>query len=506
MRWRKTGAGLVRPFLSAADAATLQRFSTSSRSGAEAGPLLNLTQRLILGCVLLAGLTVGLLAATHRALAAAGQLGLAWGFVAAAILIAGVTIFWVLQPIRGLARDAHKIAQGNLEHRTGWKSRDDFGVIAAELNRLAVRLRDLHESDAGRRQMEFQLSDAVLQSIFEPIIVTDGKGHILKVNQAAAELMGEAATDRMALTNTPGGDKILSAIRDAVSMQKAVATEDEASMLPMRIGKQERSYRLRTTPMRDSEGRLLGTVTTLEDVTSLQDIDRFKTRFLNVASRKLRDPLLQLRRGLYALGHGFGGELDPLQAELVAAAGEESEKLDELMGDLIEVAELDTGKRELNLERVRPLQALTNARDRYVDDAARKGIRVEVRAYADLATVLADRRALRTILDNLLANALRYTPEEGEVLLAAEEVKDSVQFTVRDTGRGIEAERLSTIFDRFNPMSDAGSGLGLALVRRLVEQLSGQIAVESRLGNGTTFRFTLPVAVVDTTRHPIEVG
>ena len=167
-----------------------------------------------------------------------------------------------------LARDARRIAQGNLEHRVEWSSRDDFGVIAGELNRIAVRLRELRDTEAGRRQMEFQLSDAVLQSIFEPIIVTDGKGHLLKVNQAAAELLGEAATDRMALANTPGGDKILSAIRDAVSMQKAVAAEDEASMLPMRIGKQERSYRLRTTPMRDSEGRLLGTVTTLEDVTS----------------------------------------------------------------------------------------------------------------------------------------------------------------------------------------------------------------------------------------------
>jgi NtrC-family two-component system sensor histidine kinase KinB len=169
----------------------------------------------------------------------------------------------------------------------------------------------------------------------------------------------------MALTNTPGGDKILSAIRDAVSMQKAVAAEDEASMLPMRIGKQERSYRLRTTPMRDSEGRLLGTVTTLEDVTSLQDTDRFKTQFITVASRKLRDPLLQLRRGLYALGQGFGGELRPLQAELVAAASSESEKLDDLMADLIEVAELDTGKRELKLERLRPFQALGEARDRF---------------------------------------------------------------------------------------------------------------------------------------------
>jgi two-component system, NtrC family, sensor histidine kinase KinB len=468
--------------------------------------MLNLAQRLILGCVLLAALMLGLVTATHRALQAAGQLGLAWTFVAIAILVSVVTVYLVLRPIHRLATDAHKIAQGNLDYRTDWNSRDDFGVLAAELNRLAVRLRDLHDSEAGRRQMEFQLSDAVLQSIFEPIIVTDGKGHILKVNQAAAELLGEAATDRMALASTPGGDKILSAIRNAVSMQKAVATEDEAAMLPMRIGKQERSFRLRTTPMRDSEGRLLGTVTTLEDVTSLQDTDRFKTQFLTVASRKLRDPLLQLRRGLYALSQGFGGELQPLQSELVAEAGKESEKLDELMADLIEVAELDTGKREFNLESLRPLQALSDARDRYCEEASRRHIRVDVRAYADLAVVHADRRALRSILDNLLANALRYTPDGGEILMAAEEVKNLVQFTVRDTGRGIEAERLSTIFDRFNPMSESGSGLGLALVRRLVESLGGQIAVESRLGNGTTFRFSLPVATVDTTRHPVEVG
>ena len=81
-----------------------------------------------------------------------------------------------------------------------------------------------------------------------------------------------------------------------------------------------------------------------------------------------------------------------------------------------------------------------------------------------------------------------------------------MQFTVRDTGRGIEAERLSSIFDRFSASSESGTGMGLALVRRLVESLGGQTAVESRLGHGTTFRFTLPVAPVEIVRHPVEVG
>jgi len=468
--------------------------------------MLNLTQRLILGCVVIAVLAVSLVAATHRALSAAGQMHLAIALLVSLILIEVATVMLVLHPIRMLADDARKIARGNLEHRVEWSGHDSFGEIAAELNRIAVRLRELRDTDAGRRQMEYQLSDAVLQSIFEPIIVTDAKGHILKLNQAAADVLGEAANDRLALTNTPGGDKILSAIRDAISMQKPVAAEGEASMLPMRIGKQSRSYRLRTMPMRDSEGRLLGTVTTLEDVTTLQDTDRFKTQFISVASKKLRDPLLQLRRGLYALQQGFGGELLPLQTDLVVEAGNEAEKLSDLMADLIEVAELDTGKREFNLERLRPLPLLDEARNRYIDEAAAKQVRIEVSAFADLSFVTADRRAVRSILDNLVGNALRYTPPEGEILLAAEELKDFVQFTVRDTGRGIEAERLSNIFDRFNPFSESGTGMGLALVRRLVESLGGQIAVESRIGHGTTFRFTLPVAVAEAIPHPVEVG
>jgi two-component system, NtrC family, sensor histidine kinase KinB len=483
--------------------------------------LLNLTRRLTLGCLLLVALSLTLAVWVHRELAPVGatnghttkSLLILWLLSGSAIVVAAGTLVMVLRPIKQLARDVRRISSGDLDHRTQWGSggmrQDSFGIIANEMNRLAVQLRELHETEAGRRQMEFQLSDAVLQSIFEPIIVTDSKGHVLKVNQAAAEVFGTAATDRMALinlANTPGGDKILDAIRNAVSMQRAVAAEDEAAMLPTRVGEREQSYRLRTTPMRDSEGRLLGAVTTLEDVTSLKDTDRFKTQFIGMASAKLRDPLLQLRRGLYALSMGFAGELRPLQSELVTSASQEAQKLDDLMADLIEVAELDSGKRIPQLERLLPYAELVDARNRINEVACSRGIRVEILAFADLSHIEADRRALRTIFDNLLSNAMRYTPAGGEVTLGAAEQGRFIQFTVRDTGKGIAAERLGKIFDRFSSFSDGGSGLGLALVRRLVESLGGQISVESRLGHGTTFRFTLPVATIEADRHPVEVG
>ena len=112
--------------------------------------------------------------------------------------------FSIIRPIRRTAAAARRIGQGELQQRIEWRTRDDLGTIATELNRMAVRLRDLRDTEYGRKQMDQQLSDAVVQSIFEPVIVTDAKGHVLKLNQAASEVLGEAAADRMALTNTPG--------------------------------------------------------------------------------------------------------------------------------------------------------------------------------------------------------------------------------------------------------------------------------------------------------------
>ncbi|GGG93643.1 sensor histidine kinase [Silvibacterium dinghuense] len=425
--------------------------------------------------------------------------------IATALLITATMVVFIITPIRKTAKAARRIGQGDLQHRIEWRQKDDLGIIATELNKFAVRLRDLRETESGRLQMEHQLSDAVVQSIFEPVIVTDAKGHVLKLNQASMELLEGAPSDRMLLTNTPGGEKILSAVRRAVTMQRASTTEGEAAVLPLRIGRAQRSYRLRTTPMRDSEGRLLGAVTVLEDITEMQEVDRFKTRFLTVASQKLRDPLHRLRMSLYALAQGYAGELRPLQRDLITSAQDESEQLEDLMADLIEVGELETGRRQMKLDRLRPVDILQESAARHRAEARQKKIDLEVQAFADLAYVEADRRAMRSILDNLVLNALRYTSEGGVIQLSATEIKDGVQFFVRDSGRGIEAERLPTIFGRFSQDS-SGTGLGLALVRRLVESMSGQVSVESKLGHGTTFSFTLPTANQLASRHTVEVG
>src|ERR1700681_671105 len=158
------------------------------------------------------------------------------------------------------------------------------------------------------------------------------------------------------------------------------------------------------------------------------------------------------------------------------------------------------------MDRFRPHDILRFSFSRAREEVRARNIDVQIVAFADLSYVNGDRRALRSIMDNLMSNAVRYTPEDGTILLQAKEQKETVQFSVRDSGRGIEAERLANLFGRFNAAHDQGTGLGLALVRRLVELLGGQVSVESLLGHGAYFSFTRPVATAGATRHPIEIG
>jgi signal transduction histidine kinase len=277
-------------------------------------------------------------------------------------------------------------------------------------------------------------------------------------------------------------------------MQKPVATEGEAALVPLKVGGSERNFRLRATPVRDSEGRLLGAVTVLEDITAIAEIDRLKTEFISVASSKLREPLHALRLALHALAGGYAGELSDQQTEMIETAQENGEKLEELMTDLLALTDIETGATHLSTARLRPIDLAREAVERFRAAAECKHVSLENNVWPDVSWVVADRRAVARIFDNLLSNAIRHTPRGGTVAIEAKEQVGRVFFRVRDTGEGIPEDALPNIFGRFVQVGDksSGTGLGLALVKRLVEAQGGQVSVESRVGEGSTFTFALP--------------
>jgi PAS domain S-box-containing protein len=412
----------------------------------------------------------------------------------------------VVRPIQMLAKSAHDIAEGELDQRIQYRSHDEVGLLAAEFNRMSVRLRELRKSDVGRVLIERRKSDAVIDSLYEPVIVTDSEGNVTKLNRAAELLFGNDKDK--SVNQTFLRERLLQAVKQAVEMQRPVADDEEGAIMPLRVGDAERSFRLRATPLRDQEGRLYGTVTVLEDVTALREVDRFKTNFIQIASRKFRGPLQSLRMALYAVNHGQAEPPQPRQKEFLSEAEDTADQLDTLITDLLELAEVDSGSRKLEHERLRPIVLTREAFNRYAPEAEVKRIKMEHKTYPDLAAVMADRRAVRSIFDNLLANALEFTPTDGRIELGAMEKENFVVFYVKDTGPGIPPERRERIFSRFasDRTDGKGTGLGLALVRRLVEAQGGQVSVESKVGEGSTFSFTLPLAPALSLRHTVEEG
>jgi NtrC-family two-component system sensor histidine kinase KinB len=406
---------------------------------------------------------------------------------------------FVVSPISALTDKARRIGEGDLDQYIDTTSRDEIGVLAFEFNRMAARLRDLRRSDYGRLLVEQKKSDAVIDSIYEPVIVTDARGGVIKINHAGRQLFAAPAGNghggELTLSGVIGGERILQAVRDAVAMQRPIAREDSAALVPVRVGGAERSFRLRATPMRDLDGHLLGAVTVLEDITALAELDKLKTEFISVASAKLKEPLRSLQLALHAVIEGGAGELNEQQTSMLEDARENAERLDELMRDLLELAEIESGALRLATERLRPVELARDAVERFQFAAECRHIKLENNVWPDLPWVIADRKAVGRILQNLLANALRHTARDGLVTIEARERVGRVLFSVRDTGEGITEDQLPLLFGRFVQVGGkpGGTGLGLALVKRLVEAQGGQVSVESRVGEGSTFSFSLPV-------------
>jgi signal transduction histidine kinase len=300
-----------------------------------------------------------------------------------------------------------------------------------------------------------------------------------------------------------GGERLLSAVRNALSMQRPVGADGDAAIVPIKLAGAERDFRLRATPMRDSEGRLVGAVTLLEDITAITEVDKLKTEFISVASSKLAEPLNALRLALHAVSEGYVGELTDQQKEMLTLARDNAEKLEEMMSDLLELAEIDSGARRLSLERLRPIDLAREAVERFRAVADQKQVKLENKVWPDLSWVVADKKAAARILDNLLSNAVRHTDRGGTVTVEASEHVGRVYLSVKDTGEGIPEQHLPSIFGRFSHVGDkpGGSGLGLALVKRLVEAQGGQVSVESRPGEGSTFTFALIIGGPASIRH-----
>ena len=425
------------------------------------------------------------------------SVGVTVGAVILALILVPWTIRAVLTPLVSLARQAEEIGLGHLNQRIALNRNDEIGNLALSFNTMAEKLREARQLAEERLKRAERMSDAALENLYDPVVVTDAAGKLVHLNKAAEGLFGQEKRMVGTLVSEAIKDRRISeALTQAIQESSVSAPEGEAGFVPIQVGETQRFYRLRANPMKDSEGRLLGAVAVLEDVTHLREVDRLKTEFIGVASHELRTPVTSLMLSVQLLEEGAVGELTKEQRELIALQKEDLGRLERMMRDLLDVTRLEAGVTPPRFELVPSGELISGAIKSVSAYADAQKVTLTTTLPENLPPVRADRGQVSRALINFLNNAIRHTPQGGSVALSAEqESTGSVRFSVEDTGSGIPKEYLAKIFDRFVQVPGAtrgGAGLGLAIAKSIIETHGGNISVNSEPGKGSVFSFALP--------------
>jgi PAS domain S-box-containing protein len=334
--------------------------------------------------------------------------------------------------------------------------------------------------------------------MYDPLIVTDVDSKVIRINKAAEQLFGQVPeSPRIPVSDLISDHRILHAIESAIKADHVSANEDESSHVQLSLKGDRRTYRLRVTPMKGSEDRIVGSVTVLEDITHLRIVDRMKSEFIGVASHDLRSPVTSLILGNHLLIEGVAGPLTPTQIEVLDSQREDLERLERLMRDLLDVSKLEAGASPPKLEPISIFDLANHPVENLKIQADKKSIKLNLELPENLPLVDADALQIGRVLTNLVGNALRHTPEGGSVTVNASRNHNEVTLSVEDTGAGIPEEYRKRIFDQFVQVPGApqgGAGLGLSIARKIVQAHGGEMTVESQVGKGSRFSFTLPIS------------
>jgi len=387
-----------------------------------------------------------------------------------------------------LTKFSLRVAEGDFRPIDADRSGDAIDSLAVSLNKTATQL------DRTIRTLteERNLSSAILRSMVEGVAVVNASERLLFANGGFAEILDLDVPPKSgsALVEVVRQTELIEAVRAVLNGESRVETEIVTGTL------RQRFFAATVASVRAAETS--GAVIVLHDITELRKLERVRRDFVANVSHEFKTPLTAIQGFAETL---LAGAIDDPQNRLrfLEIILEHSRRLARLTDDLLKLSKMDADRLELEIRRLSVSQFVESCIETTQRPAAEKDLRISVNLQQPLPDIAADRRRLAEVLQNLLDNALQYTPAGGQIMVSASADDAEVRFTVSDTGIGIPRADQFRIFERFYRVDVArsrevgGTGLGLAIAKHLVEVHGGRIWVDSEVGQGSQFHFTVPI-------------
>jgi two-component system phosphate regulon sensor histidine kinase PhoR len=399
-------------------------------------------------------------------------------------------------PILEVTKKAIQLVSSNFGREVQVHSTDELASLSKAIGEMGNQLRNKIEEISNEKDY----LQTILKGMTEGVLVVDGRARILMVNDALRQLLSLSSdvSDRMPveiIRNAELEEAIRKAIQDGenialeLDLNKAGEKTIEVSVVSI--------HPSGTRKDEDSEG-IRGAVAVFHDITRLKQLEKIRQDFVANVSHELRTPLTTIKG--YAETLLDGALKEDLASQFVQVIKRHTDRLTKIVEDLLMLSKIETKEFQLKMEIILLPNLMDDIIDFLKEPAGRKKISLSRHEIPSSLAIRADRSYLEQILINLLDNAIKYTPEGGRVIISAVE-KDSkdIQFSIEDNGIGIPNEDLSRIFERFYRVDKGrskelgGTGLGLSIVKHLVQAHGGRVWVESKLGKGSTFYFSLPI-------------
>jgi len=393
-------------------------------------------------------------------------------------------------PLRGIRGFVAKMAEGDFSRRLEIEEPTEVAELATSFNSLADSL----EGTLGELEREQARLRGILASVAEGIVAVDDTGRITVLNRQAGQLLGLVQGDVVgsAVDGLPLPAEVVELFAECLRMNELCSTEFE-------LDDPRRYLVLDVAPVWTGQAEGWGAVGVVRDITVERRLEQMRRQFITDASHEIRTPLTSI--GGFAAAIADGTAATPEErihsATLIVR---EVERLTRLVNDLLDLSKVESGAVKLNLEAVDISELIHAAVESFDRQAQKYNSHIQLDLGGDLPPVSADPDRVYQVVVNLLSNALRFNRPGGEIVISARPENESVRVSVRDSGPGVSPEQIPRIWERFHRADssrarlDGGIGLGLAIVRSIVEAHRGKVSVESELGAGATFSFTLPVA------------